>query len=121
MNACYCCLNTEKHQNLGDIMANITVIKSGKLDYDGEVLWTVTLDDKVIGTVRKDTTTTYRMSGRIRVGATIKKGWSWEISNAARTSVNMRVSVARSSYVETSKAKAVAAMIDMYTTFAARV
>lgn len=102
-------------------MANITVVKSDKLDYDGETLWTVTMDDVVLGQVRKDTTTTYRMSGRIRVGASVKKGWSWAIDNRARTSVNMKASVARSGYVETSKAKAVAAMIDMYTTFADRV
>lgn len=102
-------------------MTNITVVKSDKVDYDGETLWIVTMDDVVIGRVRKNTTTTYKMSGRIRVGATVKKGWSWAIDNRARTSVNMKASVARSDYVETSKAKAVAAMVGMYNVFAARV
>lgn len=102
-------------------MANITVIKSDRLAYDGETLWTVTMDDKVIGHVRKDTTTTYKMSGRIRVGQTVKKGWSWEMTNTTRVAANVNRTCARSSFVQTSKAKAVAAMIDMYTTFAARV
>jgi len=102
-------------------MANITVVKSDKVDYDGEILWTVTLDDKVIGTVRKDTTTTYKMAGRIRVGQTVKKGWSWEMTNTARHAAKVTMLCSRSGFVQTSKAKAVAAMIDMYTTFAARV
>lgn len=28
MNACYCCLSTEKHRNLGDIMENTTSLAS---------------------------------------------------------------------------------------------
>jgi len=101
--------------------ATITVTKSDKVDYDGETLWTVTMDKTVIGTVRKDTTTTYKMSGRIRVGQTVKKGWSWEMTNATRVAANVNRTCARSNFVQTSKAKAVAAMIDMYTTFVARV
>lgn len=101
--------------------ATIAVTKSDKTDYDGEILWTVAIEGVVIGTVRKDTTTTYKMSGMIRTGASVRKGWSWTINTATRRSVNMNVYASRSTYVETSKAKAVAAMVKTYEAFAARV
>lgn len=99
----------------------IAITKSDKMDYDGEQLWNVTIDGIVIGTVRKDTTTTHKMSGRIRVGSTVRKGWSWTINTPTRRSVNMNVHAASSLYVETSKVKAVAQLVRTYEAFAARV
>lgn len=101
--------------------ATITVTKSDKVDYDGETIWTVAIEGIVIGSVRKDTTTTYRMSGNIRTGASVRKGWSWAMNRATIQSVNVNRYSRSSGVVLTSKVKAVAEMVKTYEIFAARV
>lgn len=101
--------------------ATITIAKLEKKDYDGAELFSVAIDGIVIGTVRKDTTTTYRMSGMIRTGASVRKGWSWELNASAVRTVNVNRYARRSAVVKTSRKSAVAEMVETYQIFAARV
>lgn len=90
---------------------NITVTASGQTSYDNVELLTVTVDGKVIGTVRKDTTTTNKMSGPVKIGETIRKGWSWRIDRDVVRELSVGRYSRASVSVVSSKAKAVADMV----------
>lgn len=99
----------------------VTVTKSAKRDYDDAELFDVAIDGNVIGTVRKNVTVTPKLAGRIRIGESRRKGWSWALSYATCTAVKVGRYNRTSGMVLSSRVKAVDEMVATYNLFAARV